>query len=98
MANERRLIDAAALKAELRKSAEYHEARRPGYYSAITHIDEQPTVDAVEVVRCKDCCYARGFGGIKIERDEVGICKFTQMSVEPEEFCSHGEPRAEGKQ
>ena len=49
----RRLIDANRLKAELRVSAEYHEKRRLGYYSAITHIDEQPTVDAVELPKGK---------------------------------------------
>ena len=48
---EKRLIDANRLKAELRKSAEYHAERRLGYFSAIDHIDEQQTVDAVEVVR-----------------------------------------------
>lgn len=40
-----RAIDADRLIAELRKSAEYHEARRLGYYSAITHIKEQPTIE-----------------------------------------------------
>lgn len=94
MTNERRLIDAG----EAEEWAREHIFDMKERYTILDFLRECSTVDAVEVVRCKDCCYARGFGGIKIERDEVGICKFTQMSVEPEEFCSHGEPRAEGKQ
>jgi len=45
-----RYIDADKLKAELQESAEWHEERRVGYYSAITHINEQPTAYDVEVV------------------------------------------------
>lgn len=29
----------------------------PSYWEALTFIDEFPTVDAVEVVRCKDCVH-----------------------------------------
>ena len=29
----------------------------PSYFEALSFIDEFPTVDAVEVVRCKDCVY-----------------------------------------
>lgn len=47
----------------------------------------------VEVVRCKDCKLCRGFGGVTIEPDEVGICKVDGMCVKPNDFCSYGERR-----
>lgn len=63
----RRLIDAIPLIAELRKSAEYHENRRLGYYSAITHIKEQPTIDAVELpLKIGEKCYC-----ILIHKNEI---------------------------
>ena len=46
-------------------------------------IADTPTVDAVPVVRCKDCKHE--FGGSCI------ICGFQQR--EPEDFCSYGERR-----
>ena len=57
-------------------------------------IGEQPTVDAVPVVRCKDCKYY----------DEEGYCWFwdyeTGMSpneVDADDFCSYGERISDGK-
>lgn len=47
---------------------------------------DAPTVDAVEVVRCKDC---------KNYWKSAGICCFADMpindSVMPEDYCSRGE-------
>lgn len=41
-----------------------------------------PTVDAVEVVRCKDCEYSN---------DDGTICRYSVgRAVEPEHFCSYG--------
>lgn len=56
-----------------------------------------PTVDAVIVVRCKDCCRVRGFDGIGIEPDEVGICTVMEMCVKPDDFCSYGERKNNGE-
>ena len=93
MENEKRLIDANALKAELKKSAEWHEARRLGLYSAMTHIDEQPTVDAVEVVRCRECV-GRPFW--EEDHNGVPVCLLSGLYVRSEDdFCSYGE-RKEG--
>lgn len=89
-AEQRRLIDSDALKAELKKSAEYHEARRLGLFSAMTHIDEQPPVDAVEVVRCKDCeSYTDmdAMSGTKLNFRWCG--KFRNIMAESD-FCSYG--------
>lgn len=53
-------------------------------------IDEMPTIDAVEVVRCKDCQYyyeqPRGFSP---------ICELTRSRAEKEAFCSWGKKKDE---
>lgn len=63
-------------------------------------IDKMPTVDAVEVVRCKDCKH------FDIEEgDALGTCmgKFVCISLggelypEPDYFCSYGERRNESE-
>lgn len=50
---------------------------------------EAPTVDAVEVVRCKDCKQCRGW------KNAIGIkwykCALLCTDIEPNDFCSHGE-------
>ena len=54
-------------------------------------IDEAPTVDAVPVVRCKDCKYradATDNGNYLCNRKMLGL-------VRPNDFCSFGERRTE---
>lgn len=75
-----RLIDAD----ELRKSME------KAWISARL-IDESPTVDAVPVVRCKDC-----IGKANWYKNDYGctICGLSGMYVvDDNSFCSYGEPR-----
>lgn len=63
-------------------------------------IDEQPTVDAVEVVRCKDCRYSGMycFGNSKVlacqDIEDDGFVRFAK-SVDPNDFCSCGERSAD---
>ena len=46
-------------------------------------VDLIPSVDAVEVVRCKDCKHSNEYGA---------ICRYSVgRAVEPEHFCSYGE-------
>lgn len=49
----------------------------------------QPTVDAVEVVRCKDCKHCLS--------DAHGLWCFRdyEYNLQPDDFCSHGERRAD---
>ena len=47
-----------------------------------------PTVDAVEVVRCKDCEYWREGSGIF---DFLPYCELTATKCDGEHFCSWGE-------
>lgn len=87
--DEKRLVDANALISELKQSSKWHPERFSGLMSAITHIKEQPTVDAVEVVRCKDCKRYR-----KSERAqtlEIGWCNKWHNIMEYFDFCSFGE-------
>ena len=62
------------------------------------HINEATVVDAVEVVRCKDCHWWRHIN----KRNGCGICRHEVFSVddctidpvtEPDDFCSYGERR-----
>ncbi len=89
-----RLIDADRLKAHYcwwaggSKEMTIDEAKK----TFDTIIDVQPTVDAVEVVRCKDC-ESWGLNAIKKdEKDEViyGDCLHFCVST-PKGFIVHGE-------
>ena len=52
-----------------------------------TMLFEIPTVDAVEVVRCKDCIHwYREYG-------ENKCLEFADIPLEPNDFWSHGERR-----
>ena len=76
-----RLIDADALIKEANADGAY------GYVDA-KQIADAPTVDAVKVVRCKDCKW--------VYRDKYSGCYFChERQVRSEHFCSYGE-RKEG--
>lgn len=47
-------------------------------------INEMPTIDAVEVVRCRECVFQR-----------IGFCRFWQEDITESDFCSYGEERKE---
>ena len=55
---------------------------------AFDAIDNAPTVDAVEVVRCKDCKYA----------DEYAMCGFVEWYNSKDDYCSRGERREDEQQ
>ena len=82
--SEKRLIDANALIKEANSDGAY------GYVDA-KQIADAPTVDAVEVVRCRECKWWH-------EDDDVGYCDNPDgldNYAKPDEFCSYGE-RKEG--
>ena len=88
-----RLIDADAL---LQEHCEGCTAHANGLCSfddpvcgAAMLITEAPTVDAVEVVRCKDCKnYYRVIGR---GDNEIWGCRFMGRDTAPNAFCSYGE-------
>lgn len=91
-----RLIDADALMSELKVKRKYLDTStvigRGEYIAlnkAITMLDEQPTVDAVPVVRCKDCRY-----WWEEERQCKGEMGFARH-WEADDYCSNGERREE---
>lgn len=77
-----RLIDTDKLERQ-----EYWGNERCFDYVDAEDIDNAPTVDAVPVVRCKDCKHE--FGGSCI------ICGFQKRK--PEDFCSYGERKGKNE-
>ena len=91
MATEKRLIDADALKRAIRAESWVKNLMVQltlDYIDII--IDEAPTVDAVEVVRCKDCKhYEKTTLG---NRDRRMCTKVLGLTIpNPDDFCSYGE-------
>ena len=86
MANEKRdLID----RGRLLRDPYFQEGRYPESPLLRMAIREQPTVDAVEVVRCKDCKHKADVtdkGNYLCNRKMLGL-------VRPDDFCSYGERR-----
>ena len=80
MANEKRLIDANDVYSLFGK---YGFARLH-----VADIDAIPRVDAVEVVRCRDCI-------MKDPPEEYGDlqCHILGIPMKDDDFCSYGERR-----
>ena len=107
MANEQRLIDANGPLKQLSDYMEklhcpddYRDGLYRGMEIAESYIKNTPTVDAVQVVRCKRCKSWRCIAG----RKDLGYCVHPVFiadadSVEPltkpDDFCSYGERRTD---
>ena len=76
-----RLIDADALKDKCYITINGTTIGRNNYVM-FHEIDDAPTIDAIEVVRCKDC--------IHYENDE-SVCRIDDMIVDDTDYCSYGE-------
>ena len=103
MASEKRLIDANALKSKLQDHKDFFVDAWRGFsemtYATKCRVDEidnciaeivnAPTVDAVEVVRCKKCLFSKYFeeSGTRKCRTQNGMYR----TVEDSDFCSYGE-------
>ena len=105
MANEKRLIDANALLKEIDGIHQRHYANssyqfiHDFFLAMFRRIKNAPTVEAVEVVRCKDCkhygweqepCHGRTQRFCKLHKGLVVVYRDT--------FCSYGERRNDGKE
>ena len=82
--NEKRLIDADALLEKMKRTSRY--------FDVVFDVEEMPTVDAVEVVRCRECKYRFGNNG-----HSKNGCPIIDANIwmDDDDFCSHGE-RKEG--
>ena len=84
-----RLIDAGKLRAEYLGMPNCYNGFSDTYDKAmiVDMVDEQPTIDAVPVVRCKDCTEFSDDD----EEDGWGFCNNTGVGMERDGFCSCGE-------
>lgn len=90
-----RLIDAD----EIRKKAVPHTRGEHGYKANIRKwavlvgdIDDAPTIDAVPVVRCKDCKYKADYfnsGNYVCKRNQCTVCGRNSF-IRDDDFCSYG--------
>ena len=89
MANEKRLIDGNKLRGLKYEKVGFSEYRE-GWNDAIDTICTEifsPTVDAVEVIRCKDCVRHSSNGC----PDDRVWCKLLCRYMDADGFCSRGE-------
>lgn len=84
-----RLIDADALIKEANSDGAY------GYVDA-KQIADAPTIDAVKIVRCKDCKHYRPQKKSAHWENRTNYCnRIVTIKVQPHDFCSHGEQKNE---
>ena len=84
---DKRLIDANALPMQSRVIKHNGGEFRLEYVLA-DDVREAPTVDAVEVVRCRDCVHAIVFrtGSVSCIYHD-----WYRIPVDPDGYCNHGE-------
>ena len=77
------------------KQEDWREPYNVGVLGAINYIKHKaPTIDAVSVVRCKECKYKYQepwHNGIRVE----GECEIWQRATLADDFCSYGEREGE---
>ena len=93
-----RLIEADELKKDLQDWLDSlylnipfmheHEVEAETISDCIDFVDETPTVNAVPVVRCRDCIYKRK---AKVNKKGFLICPASGMEITDDDFCSYGE-------
>ena len=90
MANEKRLIDADVLHRKVKMETNPYGKPTIDYDSGVKvleRIDKAPTIDAVEVVRCKDCV---SHGNCDSERVFTFYCGINNP------FCCAGRRKTNG--
>lgn len=105
MANERRLIDVnGSFTINASDNTNHSLCFGGGIISVIDnygHIiceffaDDAPPVDAVEVVRCKDCTWFDFAAGCPLAASKMTHDGGKVKLPLPDDFCSYGEPRKE---
>lgn len=93
-----RLVDADLMRAHIKPYSVVDEGWLVTDGTSIrlmyTLIDEAPTVDAVPVIRCKNCSNHRELNREDTQEDQYieGVlwCKQWNEGVFPDDFCSYG--------
>lgn len=88
-----RLIDADELRCRIVAFSAGCNATYLTVANIVMMINQADTVDAMPVVRCKDCKFAYRIDGPKEEYD----CRKLSYSsgwLQPQHFCSYGERKA----
>lgn len=88
-----RLIDADALHEFVEK--EFPNGTPYEWAWALTVVDHAPTIDAVEVVRCKDCRHWDCYGGDDAHKGDCMELVGLDSCVYENDFCSYGERKSE---
>lgn len=92
MANEKRLIDPNALESKMCGLCDEFGTDHLFVDAIVYEIGNAPIVDAVEVVRCKDC---KHFDPEKALRPGGIWCGYWGTDPDPDDFCSYGERRTD---
>ena len=82
-----RLIDADALKTKAIRCETFKLYDAPVFFKAVStkEIDKAPTIDAVHVVRCKDCAVPHN--------KYTGCPELNGLVTPPDFFCPFGEQK-----
>ena len=86
---------------ELGTEKPYHagDQMRGGIRKALRCIEQAPTVDAVPVVRCRECKHWKPSGSKAgnsfSDMEYIGGCEFTNYYRSESDFCSYGEKRSD---
>lgn len=92
-----RLIDADALVSALNNGRLKEQTGRAvpfnaGVAFALTMVEYAQTIDAVPVVRCKDCKHCE-YASNRIPTEQAWVCYKLGIDVEQDWFCADGERR-----
>ena len=94
-----RRIDADELERDMQYEWERNEISNGDWISFREILNSQPTVDAVEVIRCRDCRY---YEIMQLKRDgtddrryKPSLCVLHNRNFDEDYFCADGEKRDE---
>ena len=93
-----RLIDGDALKTKAIRCETFNLYDAPVFLKAVgtKEIDKAPTIDAVPVVRCKDCKHYKPQKKSAHWENRTNYCnRIVTIKTQPYDFCSHGERKNE---
>ena len=82
-----RPIDADALIEAMKERKGY--IGRPS--DPVCLVEDAPTIDAIPVVRCRDCVYYKSEKLLRVEGSDYFTCPANGGLFGPDDFCSSGE-------